>query len=175
MLLVSWLTAPWRWAARLLTGLASVLAGRQPEGGAMTILVAGLAVAVTRTLHQGQWTVGGVLVFVALSTVLCPFADAAISRRAEMSADRFTAEHGLAVELAAALHAMNDGRCAASWWRRLLASHPSAEQRIQALLAATAASGIRDRREAAPTGIDPGDLGAGEDPRGADTAGRSCT
>ncbi len=36
MLLVSWLTAPWRWAARLLTGLASVLAGRQPEGGAMT-------------------------------------------------------------------------------------------------------------------------------------------
>ncbi len=140
ILLVSWLTAPWRWAARLLTGLASVLAGRQPEGGAMIILVAGLAVAVTRTLHQGQWMVGGVLVFVALSTVLCPLADAAISRRAEMAADLFAADHGLASELATALHALDDGhRAPRGWSRRFLASHPTPDQRIRGLIAATGA------------------------------------
>ncbi|WP_100502301.1 hypothetical protein [Geodermatophilus chilensis] len=51
-------------------------------------MVLGLAVAVTRTLHQGQRIVGGVLVFVGLAAVLCPLADAAISRRAGLAADR---------------------------------------------------------------------------------------
>ncbi len=140
MLLLSWLTAPWRLTARLLTGLANVLAGRQRRRGALIILVAGLAVAVIRTLHQGQWMVGGVLVFVGLAAVLCPLADAAISRRAEMAADLFAAYHGLASELAAALHALDDGhRAARGWSRGLLASHPTPDQRIRTLLAATAA------------------------------------
>jgi STE24 endopeptidase len=141
MLLVSWLTAPWRVARSLLTDLASILAGHQSRRGALIAVVIGLAVAVTRTLHQGQWMVGGVLAFVGLAAVLCPLVDAAISRRAESAADRFVADHGLALELAAALHAMDDGRSAARGWsQRLLASHPTVEQRIRALLAATAAS-----------------------------------
>jgi Zn-dependent protease with chaperone function len=86
-------------------------------------VVVGLAVAVTRALFQGQWMVGGVLAFVGLAAVFCPLADAAISRRSEFAADRFAADHGLARELAAALHAMDGGwSVAAGWSRRLLAS-----------------------------------------------------
>ena len=141
MLLVSFLAAPWRLAASLLTGLASILAGRQPRRGVAIVVVAGLAVAVTRALLQGQWLVGGVLAFLGLAAVLCPLSHAAISRRSEFAADRFAADHGLALELAAALHAMDDGRrTACGWSRRLLASHPTPEQRILALLAATDSS-----------------------------------
>jgi STE24 endopeptidase len=157
MLLVSWLTAPWCVARSLLTELSSILAGRRSRRGAVIAVVVGLAVAVTRTLHQGQWMVGGLLVFLGLTGVLCPVADAAISRRAEFAADRFAADHGLALELAAALHALDDGhRAALGWSRRLLASHPASDQRIRALLTATAAplsngdgrmSGVSDRSD----------------------------
>ena len=141
MLLVSFLSAPWRLAANLLTGLASILAGRQPRRGMVIVVVAALTVAVTRALHQRQWMVGGVLAFVGSAAVLCPLADAAISRRSEFAADRFAADHGLALELAAALHAMDDGRSAACGWpRRLLACHPTSDQRIHELLAATGSS-----------------------------------
>src|ERR687889_452421 len=106
--------------------------------GKPTVVVAAQIVAVTRALLQGQWMVGGVLAFVGVAAVLCPLADAAISRRSEFAADRFAADHGLALELAAALHAMDDGRSAAAGWpRRLLASHPTSDQRMRALLAAT--------------------------------------
>jgi STE24 endopeptidase len=105
------------------------------------VVVAGVVVAVTRALHQGQWLVGGALAFPGLAAVLCPLADAAVSRRSEFAADRFAADHGLAPELAAALHAMDEGRrgaCGCS--RRFLASHPTSEQRIRALLTATGSS-----------------------------------
>jgi Zn-dependent protease with chaperone function len=52
---------------------------------------------------------GGVLPFVGLAAVLCPLADAPISRRAEMAADLCAADHGLASELAAALQALKYG------------------------------------------------------------------
>ncbi|TKJ20808.1 hypothetical protein [Blastococcus sp. CCUG 61487] len=87
----------------------SILSGRQLRRGPLIVVVAGLTVAVARTLHQSQWMTGGVLVFVGLAAVLCPLADAAISRRAELAADRFAADHGLALEPAAALRALNDG------------------------------------------------------------------
>ena len=102
MLLVSFLAMPWRLAGSLLTGLASILAGRRPPRGLSIVVVAGLAVAGTRTFHQGQVLVGGALALVGLAAVLCPLADAAVSRRSEFVADRFAADHGLALELAAA-------------------------------------------------------------------------
>lgn len=140
MLLVSWLAAPWRVARNLLIALASVLSGRHSQRGAMVAVVVGLAVAVTRTLHQGQWMVGGVLVFLGLALVLHPLAEAAISRRAEFAADRFAADHGLALELATALYTLEEGQSATSGWsQRLLASHPTLEQRIHALIPAAAA------------------------------------
>ena len=135
MLLLSWLTAPWCMTSRVLTGVASTLAGRQPRPGLAVVVIAGVAVAVIHAVQQGQWTVGGVLAFVGLAAGFCPLADAAISRQAEFDADRFAADHGLALELAAALHLLDDGRSAGSAWpRRLLASHPTPDRRITALL-----------------------------------------
>lgn len=139
MLLRSWLTAPWRLTSRVLTGLASTLAGRQPRPGLAVVVIAGVAVAVIHALQQGQWTVAGVLAFVGLAAVLCPTVDAAISRQVEFDADRFAADHRLALELAAALRLLDDGRSAGSGWpRRLLASHPIPDRRITALLTTTA-------------------------------------
>ncbi len=123
----------------MLTGLANSLAGRHLRQGLSIVVVAGLAVAVARALHEGEWMVGGVLAFIGLAVVLCPLADAAISRRSEVAADRFAADCGLALELAAALHLLNDGRSAGSAWpRRLLASHPTPDRRITALVTTTA-------------------------------------
>jgi STE24 endopeptidase len=134
MLLLSWLTAPWRVTSRVLTGCASTLAGRR-SGSGRVVVVAGLAVAVTHALQQGHWEVGRVLAFVGMAAVLCPVADAAISRRSELAADRFAADHGLALDLAAALHALeNDRSEPCGWSRRLLAAHPATDRRINALL-----------------------------------------
>jgi len=80
---------------------------------------------VTRTLYQGQWQVGGVLVYVGLAVVVCPLADAAVSRRAEYAADRSAADHGLGSGLVAALRVFNDGHrapCGCAWLR---STHPT--------------------------------------------------
>jgi STE24 endopeptidase len=143
-LLLLWLTAPWRVTASLLTGLAGRLAGRQPRPGLAVVVVAGLAVAVTRALQQGQWKTGGVLLVVGLAAVLGPLANAAISRQSEYAADRFAADHGFAIELAAALGGLDGGgRVAAGWPQRLLATHPPLDRRITALSTAADKSGRR--------------------------------
>jgi hypothetical protein len=112
------------------------LAGGQSRRGALIAVGAGLVVAVIQKLHQGQWMVGGVLIFVGLAAVLCPLAAVAISRQSEYAADRFTADHGFAIRLAAALGGLNDGgRVAAGRPQRLLATHPPLDRRITALLA----------------------------------------
>src|SRR3954451_5521345 len=72
MLLMAWLTAPWRVARSLLTEVASCLAGRRSRRGPLLAVVVGLAVAVMRALSQGQWMAGGVLGFVGVAAVLCP-------------------------------------------------------------------------------------------------------
>jgi STE24 endopeptidase len=141
MLLLTWLTAPWRATASVLAGLASTLAGRHPRQGLSIVVLAGLAVAEFRALQQGQWMAGGVLVVVGLTAVLVPLANAAISRRSEYSADRFAADHGLAIELTAALRALNYGNRAPRGWSRLLSTHPTSEQRIKALQTATVGKG----------------------------------
>src|SRR4051812_5162068 len=72
----------------------------------------------------------------------CPLADAVISRRAECAADRFAADHGLAIELAAALHTLNDGgRAGPRSLRRLSATQPPMDRRIAALSVAKDRSG----------------------------------
>jgi STE24 endopeptidase len=137
MLLLTWLTAPWRATSSVLAGLASTLAGRHPRQGLSIVVLAGLAVAVIRALQQGRWMAGGVLVVVGLNAVLVPLANAAISRRSEYAADRFAADHGFAIELAAALRVLDDGKRAPRGWSRRLSTHPTVEQRIRALQTAT--------------------------------------
>jgi len=140
MLLLAWLTAPWRATARVLAGLASAFAGLHPRQGLSVVVLAGLAVAEFRGLQQGHWMAGGVLV-VGLTAVLVPLANAAISRRSEYAADGFAAGHGLAIELAAALRVLDDGKRAPRGWSRLLSTHPTSEQRIRALQTTTVGSG----------------------------------
>jgi STE24 endopeptidase len=148
MLLLAWLTAPWRVTARILVGLASAVAGRRPRRGLGVVVLAGLAVAAVRAVQRGQWMVGGVLGVLGLMAVLVPLADAAISRRCEYAADRFAADRGLAIELAAALRVLSDGNPAPRGWSRLWSTHPTCEQRIAALQTATLIPGhaVRDRQ-----------------------------
>ncbi|MCW2900377.1 MAG: rane protein of unknown function, partial [Streptosporangiaceae bacterium] len=76
-----------------------------------------------------------------------------ISRRSEYAADRFAADHGLAIELTAALRVLNDGNRAPRGWSRLLSSHPTSEQRTRALQTATVGQwpdGGWGMRDAAP-------------------------
>ena len=143
MLLLTWLTAPWRAPASVLAGLASTLAGRHPRQGMSIVVLAGLAVADVRALQQGRWVAGGVLVVLGLAAVLVPLANSAISRRSEYAADRFAADHGLAIELTAALRLLNYGNRVPRGWSRLLSSHPTSEQRIKALQMATVGQGRR--------------------------------
>jgi STE24 endopeptidase len=90
--------------------------------------------AVARVPHRGQLLAGGVLLVVGLAAVSCSLADAAVSRRAEFAADRFAADRGLALQLVAALSALDAGRRADPGWpARLLASHPTTGRRISAL------------------------------------------
>ncbi|MFP5373268.1 MAG: M48 family metalloprotease, partial [Actinomycetes bacterium] len=80
--------------------------------------------------------VAGVLAGVAVLAVICPLVDAAVRRRSELAADRFAADHGLAVPLMTALRAL-DGGCSIScgWTRRIVAPHPAFDRRIEALTA----------------------------------------
>lgn len=126
--------------------------------------------AVARVPHRGQLLAGGVLLVVGLAAVICSLADAAVSRRAEFAADRFAADRGLALGLAAALSALDDTRRVGSEWPpRLLASHPTTSRRIRALLAAEAASPERPPESADVTstafqasGTTDGTLGSAE-------------
>jgi STE24 endopeptidase len=61
MLLAVWLAAPWRMAARLLTGLAGVLSGRASPRAVRPVVLFGITVAVVRAVQQGHGMVGRVL------------------------------------------------------------------------------------------------------------------
>lgn len=161
MLFLAWLTAPWRATARVLVGLASIVAGRHPRRGLGIVVLAGLAAAAVRALQRGQWMAGGVLGFLGLMVGLVPLANAAISWRSEFAADRFAADHGLAIELVAALRVLVEGSPAPRGWSRLLSTHPTCEQRIQALQTAalgpgacgTRSSGGRPQRRSCRIGV----------------------
>jgi STE24 endopeptidase len=135
-LLAVWLAMPWRVAARLVLASVRVLCGRQPRSLLVVVVCAGVGVAVVQAIVQRDWLVAVVVTGVAVLTVSCPLAAAAASRRAEFVADRFAADQGLAVPLAAALRALGGERSAAHGrLQRTLASHPAVDRRIDALLA----------------------------------------
>jgi STE24 endopeptidase len=160
MLIAMWLAAPWRAAARLLTGRGSALSGRRPGRGLGIAGALGVVVAVAQAAREGQWLAGGVVAAVALCAVICPLADAWVCRRAEFAADRFAADRGLAVELSSALSALNDGSSAVPRWsRRLAASHPSLDRRISTLLALPTGSHVPSQARCSRSA---GSLAAGE-------------
>jgi STE24 endopeptidase len=124
MLIAMWLAAPWRGAGRLLFRLGSALSGRPSRRGLAMVGLAAVVIAVVQAVHQGHWLAGGVVAAVALWLVVCPLADAWVCRRAELAADRFAADRGLAIELTAALGALHGPSSSTSGSPPQAARHP---------------------------------------------------
>lgn len=136
-LLADWYSGPSRLAWRLMVGVpARALGfGRHPRL-VQGLLVGGSVIAIARGLAEQAWLPVAVLTAVLLVTMFARIADAARSREAERSADRFAADRGVAGDLAHALTAMGDGRVR----HRLptvLAGHPTRRERLNELLPGT--------------------------------------
>ena len=146
-LVAAWLAAPWRVASRFILGVAFGAAGgaRQPRALLALVVTAAVGVAIGQAVRQGQVAVATVLIALAVFGVLCPLADAALSRRDEFAADRYAAAAGYGLALASALRRFDDGseHRRRGLVERALARHPSIEQRLDALfeleMASTAA------------------------------------
>ena len=90
VLTAMWLGAPWRLAARLVTGIGLATIGRrQPIHLLGVVVVAAVLVAVVQAVQQGDVATALTLSSVALCAIVCPLADAAVCRRSEYAADRY--------------------------------------------------------------------------------------
>jgi STE24 endopeptidase len=134
-LVAIWLALPWRFASRLVIGIALATVGRrQPMRLLGVVAAATVVVAVVQAIQQRQFAVALVLGTVAVSAVVCPLADAGVSRRSEYAADRFTAGVGAGSQLADALRQMDRGAGPRQGWtQRALNRHPSVERRVAAI------------------------------------------
>jgi len=135
-LLAGWLAAPWRLAASLLPAFAAVVGARRQRVLLIPAAVATLGIAIARAAARGQESTVVILGTLAVAGVGAPLADAAVSRASERAADRYAAAVGVAVPLARALRAISGPPRQAGIARRLLARHPPAGARVDALLAA---------------------------------------
>jgi STE24 endopeptidase len=134
-LVTMWLALPWRFASRLVIGIGMATVGRrQPLRLLAVVVLAGVVVAVVHAVQQRQWAVAVVLSAVTFCSVVCPLADAAVSRRSEYAADRYAAGAGLGPQLAAALQVLaGRQRRRPGLVARLLSRHPSVARRIAVL------------------------------------------
>jgi STE24 endopeptidase len=134
-LVTMWLALPWRFASRLVIGIGlSTVGRRQPLRLLAVVVLAGVVVAVVQAVQQRHWAVAAVLSAVAACTVLCPLADAAVSRRSEYAADRYAADVGVGRQLAGALQVLAGRQPRrVGLVARLLSRHPQVSRRIEAL------------------------------------------
>lgn len=133
-LVTVWLAAPWRFASRLVIGIGMAAVGRrQPLRLLAVVVLAGVVVAVVQAVQQRQWAVAVVLSAVAVCTVVCPLADAAVSRRSEYAADRYASALGLGPQLAALQVLDGRKRRRVGLVARLLSRHPEVSRRIAVL------------------------------------------
>jgi STE24 endopeptidase len=133
-LVAIWLTAPWRLARRMVVGVALPFARTQPSRALAVVVVAGVAVSIVQAVQAKQWSVALVLTGVTVAAVLCPVADAALSRRSEFAADRYANNAGVGRELASALQILGSGPLRRPGLvSRLLSRHPTTLRRIAAL------------------------------------------
>ena len=135
----TWLAAPWRYAARLVVGLALATVGRgQPRRLLAAVAVSGVVLAVVQSVRQADWGAAVTLAAVAVCTVACPVADAAVSRRSEYAADAFVVARGLGPQLARAVTGLDPTtRPHPTWAGRMLSRHPSVHQRVDAIARTT--------------------------------------
>ena len=134
-LVTMWLALPWRFASRLVIGIGLATVGRrQPLRLLALVVLAGVVVAVVQAVQQRQWAVAVVLSSVAVCAVVCPLADAAVSRRSEYAADRYAADVGVGPQLAGALQVLAGRQPRrVGLVARLLSRHPQVGRRIEAL------------------------------------------
>jgi STE24 endopeptidase len=130
-----WLAAPWRFASRLMIRLGLATVGRrQPVGLLAVVVTAAVVVAVVHAIRHGQVLVAAVLLIVAVCAVLCPLADAGVSRRSEYAADEFAADLGAGTYLVQALMRMQRRPAGKqSRAQRAFSRHPSVERRVAAI------------------------------------------
>lgn len=134
-LVTAWLAAPWRFAERLILGVAVAIAARQPRRLLAAVVAAAVVIAVVQAVQHGQPMTAALLSFLAVAGVACPLADAALHRHDEFAADRYAARAGYGPALAAALRRLDDGseHRRRPLLERATARHPSIEQRLDAL------------------------------------------
>ena len=148
-LVAAWLAAPWRLAERFILGFTGAVAGRQPRGLLALVVAAAFGIAVVQAVQQDQLAVAVVLTALAVFGVVCPLADAALSRREEFAADRYAATAGYGLALASALRRFDDGSAhrRGELVERSLARHPSIEQRLDALFELEMVASATPRRD----------------------------
>lgn len=136
-LAIEWLAAPGRLAFRLVVSLACLLSGRRQLGwGNGLLLLIGGGIALQRAVQHGQWTAALMLAGAAIATIATPLLDAALSRAPERAADRYAADVGAGSNLARCLLVIGGSQSARRGWTwGLLDSHPSLEDRVDALTA----------------------------------------
>ena len=131
----TWLAVPWRLTSRAVFGLGLATVGRRQPIRLLGLVVGAAVVrAVVQAICQGQTAAAALLCALAACAVLCPLADAWISRRSEFAADRFATQHGAGPQLAAALTRLNPRRGGRqSWTQAALKRHPNTARRIAAI------------------------------------------
>jgi Zn-dependent protease with chaperone function len=152
-LVTVWLAAPWRFPSRsvILVGLATV-GRRQPVRLLAVGVINSVVIAVVQAVQQRQWAVAVTLTAVAVCSVVCPLADAAVGRRSEYAADRYALAVGLGPQLAAAVQVLSGGRRRPKGIAaRLLSRHPDVDRRIAAL-GSVADRGLPTVLDREPTG-----------------------
>lgn len=149
----SLLAAPWRLVCRLgiTIGAGSSHGRRRPT----LFLAAALGGAILALIQQGalgHWRSAAGLAGLIACTIVCPLADAAISRRSEFAADAFATRAGLGPQLSDALQNMH-GPPGQGLLAGALAHHPSSEGRVRAIASAQQAPrGTRALNSAPPPG-----------------------
>ncbi len=140
----SWLAAPWRIASRLMIGIPLAILGRRQPKPLLAVVVAVAVVrGVQQLIAQHQWAPALLLATIAAGAVVCPLADAALSRSSEYAADRYAADRGAGSQLAVALRAVERRPGRRGWVAGALATHPGTDRRVEALTRQRQAAGRR--------------------------------
>jgi hypothetical protein len=71
---------PWRLFCGVVVRIASRLAGRQPRAPLLAVIIAAFVVAIVPSSQHNAWSTVAVLGSLAMFSIACPLADAAISR-----------------------------------------------------------------------------------------------
>lgn len=129
----AWLALPWRAGSRLVLRLASRLAGPQPKTALAAVAGLAVVVGIGQAARQHAWAPAAVLIALAVFGTVTPIADAALSRAAERSADRYAEQTGHGQDLAQALSALATTDRHLPRRNTLLDTHPELRTRIDDL------------------------------------------